>query len=113
LEVVNPGRFEVISKEPYIILDGAHNYEAIMKLGESITEIFGDKNIKVLYASMEDKPYIKMVERLRMLTDEVYLTSINYPRALKDFSADIFKGLEVFPDPLEGFFKLKKLFGKR
>jgi dihydrofolate synthase/folylpolyglutamate synthase len=111
-EVVNPGRFEVISKEPYIILDGAHNYEAIMKLGESITEIFGDKNIKVLYASMEDKPYIKMVERLRMLTDEVYLTSINYPRALKDFSADIFKGLEVFPDPLEGFFKLKNFLEK-
>lgn len=108
----NPGRFEILSYNPLIILDGAHNYEAIDKLCLSLKEMFQDKKIKVLYASMDDKPYLKMITRLKELTSEIYLTSLDYPRALKDFSNDIFNGLKVFNEPLKVFKKLKSTLTK-
>lgn len=107
-EAVNPGRFEIITKNPFIILDGAHNYEAIDKLFISLKEIFKDKKIKVLYASMEDKPYVKMIKRIKTLTTEIYLTSLDYPRALKNFSDGVFKGLKIYKDPLNGFKTIKE-----
>lgn len=106
-EAVNPGRFEIISKEPLIILDGAHNFEAMQKLTESLELIFKDKKIKILYGTMEDKPYQKIVPLLRALTNEIYLTSVAFPRALKDFNEKLFKGLKVYTNPLEAFIQLK------
>lgn len=107
-ETINPGRFEIVSSDPLIILDGAHNYEAIDKLVFSLKTIFKDKNIKVLYASMVDKPYEKMIKRLKDLTKEISLTSLPFPRSLKDFNQEIFKGLKVYPDALMGFQEIKK-----
>lgn len=104
---INPGRFEIISKNPFIVLDGAHNVEAVTKLTESIKEIFKGKSVKVLFGSMEDKPYLKMINVLKSLSVDIYLTSVDYPRALKDFSGDIFKGLKVYGEPIEAFNEIK------
>jgi dihydrofolate synthase/folylpolyglutamate synthase len=44
-----PGRFEVIGRDPWVILDGAHNPEAAGVLGTAIDEAFGsDKPIAVI-----------------------------------------------------------------
>lgn len=107
-ETINPGRFEIVNNNPLIILDGAHNYEAMDKLVISLKTIFKDKNIKVLYGSMADKPYEKMIKRLKELTSEIFLTSLPFPRSLKDFNNEIFQGLTVYNDALGGFKEIKK-----
>ncbi|MCK9524609.1 MAG: bifunctional folylpolyglutamate synthase/dihydrofolate synthase [Limnochordia bacterium] len=38
-EVVWPGRLEVVSRDPFILLDGAHNEEGITVLAESIVQL--------------------------------------------------------------------------
>ncbi len=107
-ETLNPGRFEVIKNNPFVVLDGAHNLEAIIKLLESLKKIFKDKQIKVLYASMIDKPYEKMVKKLKEEVDELNLTSLQFPRALNNFNESIFKGLNVYDTPVEGYKNIEK-----
>lgn len=107
-ETINPGRFEIIKTNPTIILDGAHNFEAIKKLTESLKLMFPNKKINILFTAMGDKPYIKMVKRLKETTPYVYLTQLTLPRALKNFNEDVFKGLKVYEKPLEAFLTIKE-----
>lgn len=107
-ETKNPGRFEVIEDNPYIILDGAHNVEATRKLLESLKEIFPNKLIKVLYTSMVDKPYEKTIKLLKEEVFELNLTKLHFPRALNSFDEDIFEDLNIYKTPIEGFNELQE-----
>ena len=46
--------------------------------------------------------------KFKDLTKEISLTSLPFPRSLKDFNQEIFKGLKVYPDALMGFQEIKK-----
>ncbi len=52
-----PGRLEVISHEPLIVLDGGHNYDGVKNLCASVRELWPGKRIGVVYAAMRDKDY--------------------------------------------------------
>ena len=75
-----PGRMEIISHNPLIIIDGAHNIHGINGLVESI-KILTNKKIKVVFTSLADKEYPKMIKRLEEITDEFYFTTIVDARA--------------------------------
>lgn len=63
----NPGRFEVLANEPFWIVDGAHNLDAIKSVIETI-KFFNSKNhIKkyiIIFGCMRDKNYASMVRSL-------------------------------------------------
>ena len=80
-ETVWKGRFQVINKEPLVILDGAHNEDGIKALVESFDVL--PKPIIVICSFMKDKNYLAMLEILIKNSDKVYLTSFDYSRALK------------------------------
>ena len=70
-----PGRLEIIDDN--IILDGGHNYDGIMKLCESVNELWGDKKIGVVYGAMRDKDYMGCLELMsHKLTTKLYLTTV-------------------------------------
>lgn len=50
-----PGRFEVIEKNPYVILDGAHNVEAALELKKSILNRFKKEEILIITSILKDK----------------------------------------------------------
>ena len=52
-----PGRLEVVSREPYIVLDGGHNYDGVKNLCSSVRELWPDTKTGVVYAAMRDKNY--------------------------------------------------------
>ena len=72
-----PARFEIVSTNPLIILDGAHNKEGIDALYESIKEY---KNIKILFSALKDKDTVHMLEKLGTLTDDITITEFNHDR---------------------------------
>lgn len=72
-----PGRLERFGN---IILDGAHNIEAVHVLKESIQTLYKDYYIKVLYTSMADKEYFDIIQVLESFCDEITFTQIDYPR---------------------------------
>ncbi len=76
-----PGRMEIISNNPLIIIDGAHNIHGIDALVGSIKDITKDKKLKVIFSALADKAFDKMLNKLDGITDSYYFTAINDLRA--------------------------------
>ena len=79
--VIWPGRFEIICTSPTVILDGAHNGEGVKALVETIEEFQQGKNVKFLFASMEDKDWRLMLDTLATVADEMVLTRVDMERS--------------------------------
>ena len=73
-------RFEIIDGKPIIVLDGAHNPEAITSLRQEIDNLYPGKKINVVFASFRDKNIINMLPEIS-LVGKVYLTTFDHPRA--------------------------------
>lgn len=59
---VNPGRFEVIGKNPLFIIDGAHNEDAAKVLAESMDKYLSDKPLIFICGVLADKAYDRVME---------------------------------------------------
>jgi dihydrofolate synthase/folylpolyglutamate synthase len=75
-----PGRFEIMSERPAIILDGAHNGEGVKALVEEIESYREGRNVKLLFAAMEDKDSRLMLRMLEAVAEEVVLTRVRMER---------------------------------
>ncbi len=82
LYTVWSGRFEVIKKSPYFILDGAHNEEAALALRKSIMSYFPTQRKIFIIGVLADKDYKKILEVTADLADVVITLSPNNYRAL-------------------------------
>jgi len=76
------GRFEIISKEPLIIFDGAHNAQGIEAAVKSIKHYFGDEKIYVLTGVLRDKDYDYIANKLASVAKRAFVMTPDSPRAL-------------------------------
>lgn len=83
LQTVWPGRFTVIGKKPFFVVDGAHNEDAAKKLAESIKFYFTNKRIIYIMGVLRDKEYEKIIELTYPYADHILtVTTPDNPRAL-------------------------------
>ena len=75
------GRIERISEDPVIILDGAHNNEAVDVLIDTMREHYSDKKITVLFSAVKGKPLDTMVYKIGMLADTFNVTEFDFFKA--------------------------------
>lgn len=61
----NIGRFEIISTEPLIVFDGAHNPDGMTTLKDSLNRYFPDKTKSFIMATMADKDISSSLEILK------------------------------------------------
>lgn len=73
----HPGRYELVSKRPRVILDGAHNQEGIEAL---VVQAKQETDVTVLTAILADKDRDAMIHALQGIGD-VYETTFDFPRA--------------------------------
>ena len=64
-----PGRFEVVSRSPLMILDGAHNPHAIKALLATLEERFTDYHKEILFTCIKTKALEDMLDLLEVLPD--------------------------------------------
>ena len=77
-----PGRLEILSSEPMMILDGAHNPHAIKALVETLQERFADYHKEILFTCIKTKALEDMLDLLETLPDtELTLTHFEDGRA--------------------------------
>jgi dihydrofolate synthase / folylpolyglutamate synthase len=76
-----PGRVEVISQSPLVILDGAHNPQALETLQAELPALVGGKRVKLLFAVMRDKDWRAMIPMLTQFVSEVVVTRVHQARA--------------------------------
>lgn len=66
-----PGRFTLIGKKPYFIVDGAHNEDAAVRLAESLEFYFTNKRVIYIMGVLKDKEYEKIIASTHALADQI------------------------------------------
>jgi dihydrofolate synthase/folylpolyglutamate synthase len=76
-----PGRLELVSSSPRVILDGAHNPAGALVLKESLEKEFQYDHLVLLVGIMKDKDAQSMLHLLAPLADHIILTRPHTDRA--------------------------------
>lgn len=76
------GRFDMVSREPLIIADGAHNRQAFYELRKSLEAYFPGKKFIFVAGVLADKDYRAAAKILSPLAEKVYTVTPDNPRAL-------------------------------
>ena len=76
-----PGRLQILSREPMVVVDGAHNGYSMRKLVEAIKNYFNCNRCFVIFGTSCDKDITGMARELKALTDTIIITSSSHPRA--------------------------------
>lgn len=77
-----PGRLEIVSRDPLMILDGAHNPHAIKALVATLQERFADYRKEILFTCIKTKALEDMLDLLGEIPDtELTLTHFDDSRA--------------------------------
>ncbi len=75
-------RFEIISRDPLTIFDGAHNPQGIRGAVESIKRYFGDEKVYLLTGVLRDKDYTAIAKDLSAVASRAFTLTPDSPRAL-------------------------------
>lgn len=79
-----PARMEIISQDPLIILDGAHNEQAMKRLTENMNQEFKNRHIYVIFSALERKNVESMLKQLLEIPNaDIYLTNFDYSGVLR------------------------------
>ena len=75
------GRFELLNKEPLVVIDGAHNTAAMKRISQLLRKEFADREVYVILAILADKQPNEMLDELLKLPNvHVTVTRFEGPR---------------------------------
>ncbi|OJV66070.1 MAG: hypothetical protein BGO41_09070 [Clostridiales bacterium 38-18] len=78
------GRLEIISSDPFVIIDGAHNLHGILGLVESLKMLKGDLDVVGIVGILKDKDVLGMLDEITPYLKGVVTTKPDNPRALNE-----------------------------
>lgn len=86
----NPGRMEIVSFEPVILLDGAHNIAGMQMLKDSIEKDFVYEKLILVIGILSDKNVKEIIDIIDPISDTTIVTKpknnrASDPEKLKDF----------------------------
>jgi dihydrofolate synthase/folylpolyglutamate synthase len=77
-----PGRMELISERPWVLLDGAHNVHGLTALTESLRELLAGAKAIFFMGVMAEKDYGYMIDLILPLAKHIYTLTPDSERAL-------------------------------
>ena len=77
-----PVRFEVVRREPLVILDGGHNPQCMASLAGALKEYLHGREITVLTGVLADKDFREMYDAIAPLASRFVTVTPDNPRAL-------------------------------
>jgi len=114
-----PGRFEVVDDAPLVILDGAHNADAMSHLADAVTTVpeLG-LPIVVVLAMMADKNIDEMLAQVTRMTQSVVV--VNNPGTSRSASRETLARacmdrdmhVEIAHDVEDGLFRARQVAGR-
>lgn len=78
-----PGRFEILSQKPLIVIDGAHNEEGVNALAEELNKRFFSIKKRIIFSALADKKLDKMIAKMDAVANKITFVTFDYPRASK------------------------------
>ncbi|MGB8981528.1 MAG: folylpolyglutamate synthase/dihydrofolate synthase family protein, partial [Anaerolineales bacterium] len=76
-------RFEVVRRNPPVILDSAHNQDSFVKLRNTLDEYFPGKMVTLIFGASEDKNIPGMFAEMKAKIRRLIVTRADHPRALE------------------------------
>jgi dihydrofolate synthase/folylpolyglutamate synthase len=76
-----PGRLQILSREPMIVVDGAHNTYSMSKLVGTVKKYFDYERCFIIFGTSCDKDTAGMAQELQTLSQHIIITSSSHPRA--------------------------------
>jgi dihydrofolate synthase/folylpolyglutamate synthase len=76
-----PARLEIVQKNPYIVLDCAHNPAGMRALNSALKGIFGHHRFTFVIGIMRDKDIPKIIEEIIPLAGNIIITKPKFERA--------------------------------
>lgn len=112
-----PGRMEVISQTPLIILDGGHNEGCLKALSAMAEKYLADKKITLLMSFMKDKDYTSALSIIAPLADNIVFTLTDpirgeTPDVLAEVAKKYCKNIFTTEDPAVAYSKALSLTDK-
>lgn len=80
LKVRNPGRLQIVGREPLIVADGAHNPDGMKALVSSL-DLFPREKLVCVFTALKDKDYKTMLAMLAPLCDSMVINQVEGERA--------------------------------
>lgn len=80
-----PGRLEIVNQNPIILLDGAHNLDAIEKLTKELQETFSYRKLFLVMGIMKDKSIKPILKRIVVLGHHIIFTQPKTDRVASPF----------------------------
>ncbi len=77
-----PGRLQILSRHPFIVVDGAHNIDGAQRLREFLEQYLDFDQAILVIGTSDDKDIAGIVSQLVPLFDKVVVTRSKHPRAL-------------------------------
>ena len=103
-----PGRLEIVSDQPLIILDGAHNLIAARNLARFLNANLGNRRITLVVGILDDKPFGAMLKSLLPECSRAIITRAKTdraldPRRLYPVAQKIISDVSIVPDVANAF----------
>ncbi len=77
-----PGRLEVLSRDPLVLVDGAHNPDGAAALAEALRAWWPGRRFAMVMGALADKDYGAMVDAVAPLAGRVLCVDVPNPRTL-------------------------------
>jgi dihydrofolate synthase/folylpolyglutamate synthase len=77
-----PGRMEVVSETPLVIIDGAQNRDSVRHFRETLAEYFSRDRAFLIVGASGDKDIAAIAEELAPIAAGVYAARADHPRAM-------------------------------
>ncbi|MCI0493735.1 bifunctional folylpolyglutamate synthase/dihydrofolate synthase, partial [candidate division KSB1 bacterium] len=78
-----PGRLQILSNSPKVIVDVAHNPDGINKLTQTIQELFAGKDLSIILGICKTKNYQSMIKKLCSIAKRIIAVRPDTHRALE------------------------------
>jgi len=76
-----PGRFQILSRDPILVVDSAHNRDSALKLRIALDDYFPGQPVTLIFGASEDKDISGMLAELLPRVSRIIVTQAVHPRA--------------------------------
>jgi len=113
-QVIWPARFQILGRQPFLIVDGAHNSDSARRLRQSVELYFPQHKVILVLGTSNDKDIAAIVAELAPLCRQVIVTRAHHPRAagtklLADQFAQHGRKAEITDDVAQALLRAKQL----
>jgi dihydrofolate synthase/folylpolyglutamate synthase len=78
-----PGRLEMVSRSPRILLDGAHNPEGMQALSDALRHVYAYDRLNVMLAMMPNKNHEHSLRHILPLVETLVITEPDFHKKMK------------------------------